>query len=325
MSLSYSGSLQIKKKAELQEISQALGISDAGTREELQQRIKKHLDDYSTDLEGDPAFSGLYARKRQRSLQPQGLPQPSRFRSSEPSRFSAIPEERGFSPGADDLYDVSMMLPRAPLSPAAPSSLPLRNASLSPSSLPPLPPSPAKSIIADDISQPEVQATVKMEWNVTQALFTARVVLSSGRNIFIISALLDFISIIFTIHGNSYYPVPSITNEVEPVLQATAWVTVHWAIPSLVLPAIFGYFISFSTPAFQLKFDVLTASIVRVAANVAYPFPSMVFIALSDEIQSLDVLGVKWRLVSATVTLAFAFAEAIGRSSIKSSNRAGDF
>ncbi|KAI5118713.1 hypothetical protein M0805_004513 [Coniferiporia weirii] len=326
MSSQYSGSLLVKKKAELQDIANALGIADGGTREDLQQRIKRHLDDHSADLEGDPVFSGLYARKRQRSLQPPGVIQPSRFRSSEP-RFSAITEERGFSPVMDDLRDVSVMLPHAPLSPAPPSPSLLRRVSMSPSSLPPLPPSPAKSIIADIMAQPEVQAVVEMERDAmgsfTQVLSAARTFLSNGRNIFVMSALLDFLSIMFAIHGNSYYPVPPITAQVEPALQATVWVTVHWAIPSVLLPVIIGYLISFSAPIFRPGFDVLSGSIVRVAANVAYPFPSMIFMARKDEIQSLDVLGVKWRVVSAGVTLAFAFAEAINRTSTRELIRPG--
>ncbi|KAF9489877.1 hypothetical protein BDN71DRAFT_1455387 [Pleurotus eryngii] len=59
----YSGSLQPKKKAELQEIAIALDISDTGTNYELQQRIKKHLDD-NPDLEEQDEFRGLYGRNR---------------------------------------------------------------------------------------------------------------------------------------------------------------------------------------------------------------------------------------------------------------------
>lgn len=74
----FTGSLQPKKKADLQEIATALQISDTGTKEELQNRIKDHLDRNQFKLEEDPAFSGLYGRIRKRrgpSAQPQ--PQPA--------------------------------------------------------------------------------------------------------------------------------------------------------------------------------------------------------------------------------------------------------
>ena len=60
----YSGSLQPKKKAELREIALALRINDTGTKEEVQHRIRKHLDDNQATLEDDPAFSGLFTRRK---------------------------------------------------------------------------------------------------------------------------------------------------------------------------------------------------------------------------------------------------------------------
>ncbi|KAL4077627.1 hypothetical protein J3A83DRAFT_4185970 [Scleroderma citrinum] len=67
----FSGSLQSKKKAELLEIALALQISDRGTKEEVQARIKKRLDD-NPHLKDNPAFSGLLGRGK-RSMQPQLL------------------------------------------------------------------------------------------------------------------------------------------------------------------------------------------------------------------------------------------------------------
>ena len=93
----------------------------------------------------------------------------------------------------------------------------------------------------------------------------------------------------------------------------------HWAIPTLIIPAFVGSVISFNpantpspaeTPSATLiaPFDPLTASIIRLAAQVGYPFA---FIASRTELVGLDVLGSNWRVLSASVGLAFAFAEAI--------------
>lgn len=67
--------LQSKKKSELQEIANALGISDQGTKDELCTRLKKHLD--KNNLEDDPQFSSLYGKRRRASAQP-----PPRYLSS---------------------------------------------------------------------------------------------------------------------------------------------------------------------------------------------------------------------------------------------------
>jgi hypothetical protein len=65
--VAFSGALQPKKKAELQEIATALQISDQGTKEDLQNRIKGYLDKNQTKLEEEPAFTGLFGRvKRKR-------------------------------------------------------------------------------------------------------------------------------------------------------------------------------------------------------------------------------------------------------------------
>jgi hypothetical protein len=67
--IAFAGSLQQKKKSELQEIAAALKISDQGTREHIQVRIKEHLDEHHDKLEDNPKFAGLYSRRR-KSAQP---------------------------------------------------------------------------------------------------------------------------------------------------------------------------------------------------------------------------------------------------------------
>lgn len=71
--VAYSGALAPKKKSELQQIAIALKLSSSGTKDELQARIKKHLDNNQDALEDDPTFTGLFGR-RKKSVQPQAVP-----------------------------------------------------------------------------------------------------------------------------------------------------------------------------------------------------------------------------------------------------------
>jgi hypothetical protein len=105
------------------------------------------------------------------------------------------------------------------------------------------------------------------------------------------------------------------------IVQTVAFwqVILHWAVPTLIIPAFVGSVISFNpanspspaeTPSATLTvpFDPLTACIIRLAAQVGYPYN---LIASRTELVGLDVLGPNWRVLSASVGLAFAFAEAI--------------
>jgi hypothetical protein len=63
----FIGSLPPKKKQELQDISDALGLSSAGsTKEELVKLIKTHLEDNETKHINNPQFAGLYPSGRKK-------------------------------------------------------------------------------------------------------------------------------------------------------------------------------------------------------------------------------------------------------------------
>lgn len=173
------------------------------------------------------------------------------------------------------------------------------------------------------MAQPEVQAVVEMERSFVrsslQVYAQTRAMLSNGRNIFILTALLDVLSIIVTVNKDAPYPIPPITVQVAPALHAMSMAISSWAGPTILLPAIIGFLVSF-TSSEPSSFDPLSASIIRVAANVAYDFPYLRLsgeqgLAPEEALKSLDVLGFQWRVLTSSLTLAFAFAEAIGKVS----------
>lgn len=108
----FSGSLLPKNKTELKSIASALTISDAGTREELQARIKAHLDAHSK-LENDPRFAGLYGRKSRKSVEKEKEPTPSASAKPNSSRFAPrkfLLDSPIESTPVKDLRDVSLFL-----------------------------------------------------------------------------------------------------------------------------------------------------------------------------------------------------------------------
>lgn len=60
--MSYTGTLAPKKKEELQEIAAKLSLDSNGTKVDLANRIRVHLDAH--DLSEDPVFAGLYTKKK---------------------------------------------------------------------------------------------------------------------------------------------------------------------------------------------------------------------------------------------------------------------
>ncbi|KAH6904535.1 hypothetical protein BKA70DRAFT_1297072 [Coprinopsis sp. MPI-PUGE-AT-0042] len=389
--IAFAGALAPKKKSELQDIALALRISDQGTKEDIQTRIKKHLDN-NPNLEDDSRFSGLYGRKRRGSAQPQpqpntrlSVPAPEKPRSS--TRNAPLDPIRETTPQAD-LRDVSRALKQAPLSPDTDSdndddespspqkqtpaspfkTVPIASPVVEHKPLDALPPplSPGKAIIEafsarpaeiiEAISNPQeimesipkpadlkaaVQNFQPQEYlpNGAEYLEATRAFLSNSQNIWTASALLELCYILNTVIPYKYFDVPltpsgaasplSITLRYPPLstFQTSAFwmVLLHWAIPTLIAPALMGNLISFSPAASQAPrptslsaprvgqpasapFDPLTAAIVRLAASLAYPYATL---ASVEHIYGLDVLGWNVRVFNAALGLAFAFAEAV--------------
>ena len=127
----------------------------------------------------------------------------------------------------------------------------------------------------------------------------------------------DLIAILAVIHQDGPFPIPPITVDIPPALRVMSLAATHWAIPSVILPVMLGYLISFVPgSASKPSFDPLTASIVRVAANIAYRFPLVRLTDITGQpgpetLHELDVLGTRWRVLGASVALAFALSEAI--------------
>ncbi|KAJ7746940.1 hypothetical protein DFH07DRAFT_889543 [Mycena maculata] len=320
----FSGTLAPKKKSELQQIAIALDIDSAGTKDDLSSRIKKHLDNNQSSLEDDPVFAGLFGR-RKRSVQPQALP--SRVESRRAIVMNPVRESTPV-----DNRDVSAYLKSNPFSPGTPSSLP------------PLPQSADTSMevvhadrsIIDHLplSRPDVSQVVQRfkvseesaRRSANEGFIAFRGFLSNSRNIWSLTAVFELLFILctiipwqtcnFTLVGTAFaipYP-PSYTLRYPGFIPTLT----HWFVPTLLLPALVGTVISFSpalptsTPTRAVPFDPLTASIVRLALQFAYnpataPTPGTGI----GPVYAQDVLGVRLRVLNASVGLAFAFAEAI--------------
>ncbi|KAK1224981.1 hypothetical protein PQX77_012084 [Marasmius sp. AFHP31] len=316
----YSGSLQAKKKSELQSIATGLRLSDDGTREELQQRIKKHLDAKQSQLEEDPRFAGLYVRRRKGSVQPTPTPVAESTPVKdlrEVSTFLKNPileneEEEEEEEAVDDDGDEGISL----------------------SNLPPLPPSADTSTILEKsvveksvvVVEKQLDPAVVVDEDAlvvasNELILKSRSYLSNSLNIWSLTAILELSYILTIIVPWEYASLGAVVLPLPPTFSTlqdwqfwgcTLSVVGHWFIPSLLIPAIAGTLISFSPPpqgpaAVQspLPFDPLTASIVRLAAHLAYPYVDGVVCGRND------VLGLQARTLAAGVGVAFAFAEVI--------------
>ncbi|KAG6855617.1 hypothetical protein H0H87_000252 [Tephrocybe sp. NHM501043] len=338
----FTGALMPKKKQELQEIAGALNISDQGTKDDIMNRIKRHLE-LNPDLEEDPSFAGLFGNRRKRSVQPQiptvqSLPKPN----SRGRRVIPLEPVRESTP-VNDLRDVSMFL-KNPLSPFenTPQQSPRQAIDITPSSLPPLPESPtktspAKSIIEHLATSKDVQVLktkikdTELLQNSLEVLEQIREFLSNSRNVWSATAVVEYIYIIYSVIPWKTGKVPLFQLKDTPValpyfypplstFQTYAFwlVLLHWALPTVILPIIAGSLISFTpktssqpatpeAPFSQTPFDPLTAAIIRLAVHANYPYASVA-------VQGADVLGWNWRVWNAAVGLLFAFSEKLGGS-----------
>ncbi|KAF5392093.1 hypothetical protein D9757_003354 [Collybiopsis confluens] len=413
----FSGALQPKKKVELQSIAVALNLDTSGTKDDIYNRIKTHLDENESDLEDDPQFSGLFDSRRRRRKQ--SAPPLSKRSNGDMhgSRKVVAMDPVYESTPAKDLSDVSAFLknPANDASPSSPYKRRMTRSSLAiagtPSSLPPLPDSPDTSTMVDrslvdrtiiePITVPRVSSmlqAVKRKQataihNTNQALFNARTFLSNSTTIWssfvLVQLLYVYVSIVpwqylhIPFHAASTAPsgIPPST-VVPPADSSQSWnlisvtipypplatfesqmfwiIMLHWFIPTLLIPAVAGILISFKPrlpapqvtlsesreltrivradevenedeeevvvrPRLVVPFDTLTASIVQLAAQIAYTFPTYKSFALTSTttptITSVDILGFRWRVLFASVGLAFAFAEAINGAGLLGSSQ----
>ncbi|KAI6030276.1 hypothetical protein EDC04DRAFT_2880458 [Pisolithus marmoratus] len=347
----YTGSVQGKKKSDLQAIALALRINDKGTREELHLRIKKHLDD-NQQLREDPAFVGLYS-KRNRSAQPQSgtssrsapssaseqtgevlvksFESPKHTRSTR--RFDAV-EIVGESTPIPDAREVSMMLKKPLFSPetgALPTETTQTVAVRGGGEVVPSAPKSILRSIPTPLMERAAGSLRRVQMNANevarQILFFSRVVLSSSTNIWLISLFMELLYILYVIipwqtiellplqnlGGNNFHVSISYA-PLSTFGSPTFWtILIHWAIPTVIIPVLFGSLVSFhpaNSPTARaprpVYFDTLTASVIRVAVHYAYPYD-----ALKSQVECVDIIGARWRLLDASVVAALAFAEAI--------------
>ncbi|KAG6809833.1 hypothetical protein H0H92_014587 [Tricholoma furcatifolium] len=340
----FTGALMPKKKQDLQEIAVALKISDQGTKDDLMNRIKRHLDT-NPDLEEDPSFAGLYGTRRKRSLQPQPLPATSIGKPSSRGRRSGLLDPVRESTPVNDLRDVSMFL-KNPTSPAedveisTPEQSPKRAVAITPSSLPALPLSAAKSVVERLASSKDVEIlTAKIKENEVlqhsvEMLERCREFLSNSRNVWSATAVMEYIYIIYSVIPwktgkipllqlqDTTFSLPYCYPPLATLQTSAFWLILfHWLVPTALLPIIAGSLISTTPrPASQstasdqagaasspAPFDPLSAAIIRLVVQANYPYASL-------SVKGADVLGWDWRVWNAGMGLLFAFSERLSAS-----------
>ncbi|KIY53363.1 hypothetical protein FISHEDRAFT_68969 [Fistulina hepatica ATCC 64428] len=343
----YSGGLLSKKKAELQEIAFALDLDVEGTKDDLQQRIKKHLDTNSY-LENDERFSGLYGRrKRGASTQPTKSEEPlhmkptSRMNHRKPPSLERVVEVPPvFSIPLKEVSEVSMIPKASPETvvseephtddatfEARPNSI---LASLTPSRIPLPISAPISTIMSLRRAAPEAAAAAVValtpqgpaQPDEKALLRVLRQYASSSRNIWWLAALFELVflfSHVIQLRPLSDPLNPRPASIILADVGRTFWehspILGHWILTSVIIPIFFGTIMSFnplsrSSSKDNLSLDAVTASIVRLALQVGYPFPTYVA-SPGTFARTSDVIGKDMRILSASVVVAFAFADSI--------------
>ncbi|KAF8589015.1 hypothetical protein K439DRAFT_1278805, partial [Ramaria rubella] len=313
----FTGSLQAKKKQDLQDIALALNISDSGIRDELQNRIKLHLSQNEATLSEDPRFGGLYGRNRKRSW----------LDSAKEDAMSVTSEDHDERIRTYARKNARQIVQRD-TPPPPNNSLAKVMEELEPADLP-LPPSPIPSAVvqaASAIGRDASALVLKVRQHERSIAIESRRLLKStqgflsdANNIFSITLLFELSIMLFTVLPISHFRIPlNPPYKVDdPILQPSTIIAIipyptpsyvfslafwtllgKWALPTLVIPLLCGTLVSFDFPPREI--DPITVGIVRVACSVASRW------GIADE-----TLGSRWRILSASVGAAFAFAEAI--------------
>ncbi|KAG8753479.1 hypothetical protein FRC14_006007 [Serendipita sp. 396] len=297
-SVQYSGPLPAKKKSDLQEIAEKLSIDSSGTKDDLQTKIKAHLD--SHDLSEDPTFSGLYPAKKKMMRKESSIMQKS------------VASE-------DDLAVLKRKVSGRRKQTPPPSAPEGESAGVLTA-----PPSPVRALIANvdaAISNaiPDAQALVqvaektgsKLQARLVTTFDRSREFLSNATNIASVTVLFEFLFILYVMVPWQYYELPvdkpgssgAVSIPYPPISYLLSGhlykQLVYWSLPTVVVPQIAGSLISFSTP--RKDVDPLSAGIVKLALAI-----------IMDEswfaVQGRTI-G-QWRVVGSAASLAFALAEA---------------
>ncbi|KAG8857848.1 hypothetical protein FRB96_005567 [Tulasnella sp. 330] len=339
--VAYSGALAPKKKQDLQELANELGIDSSGTKDELQERIKRHLAD-NQELSQDTRFAGLYSRKRAARAVSR---QPSMSIKSENVEAS---EQAAHRPNTRQ-SQAAAIFPAALNGPSSPDRQQAEDRIAEESAV--VPPSPTRSII-DFVSKktqevlaatdPDTVREVVRErgrvagQEVNKGTTWLKRFLSNANNITSLTIVAELLYILYTVTPWQYYqiplnapyttyydgPPPLVVLPEDPPLVSTRiahipyvprdfivqpeiyYILMRWALPTLLIPLCIGGLVSFRPGQAWSGQDPLTSAIVRIACVFAGDWGL-------DWSSDLGV-SQKWRILSASLAGAFSLAEAIG-------------